>query len=225
MAHPRRFEVGLALVVAALALGCSSSSSKCEDGDDTSADCAKQAEVPGPSCDGNSLLLNCSFESPVVPVGGYQPFAPGDDLDGWTVIGAPGNVGPLSGAYVDQGLSWTAKEGAQTLNLTGTSGTATGVSQAVPTTPGRRYKLTFWIGNIVSPETGNGTTSTVDLLIDGTPVWRPYNSGGAGVTLMWMNFEHVFTAAKDSTFVGFVNADPASDNSNILDSVSVVEAP
>lgn len=225
MFNARQFGIGFATVAAAeLVLGCSSS--KCGDGNDSNAGCAKQEAGPGDSCDGNSLLLNCSFESPVVPVGGFQPFVPGDDLDGWDVIGAQGNVGPLSGAYVENGFSWAANDGAQTLDLTGASDTATGVSQNVPTTPGQRYKLSFWIGNIVSPDTGNGTASTVDVLIDNAPVLHPTNSDGAGAkTLAWSKFELAFTATQASTSVGLVNADPATDNSNIIDNVIVIEAP
>lgn len=78
---------------------------------------------PSNGCEGQSLLVDCSFELPVVSVGGYQLFAVGTDFSGWTVTGAPGNVAPLSEAFASAGFVWSAHDGKQTLDLTGLSNT------------------------------------------------------------------------------------------------------
>lgn len=177
-------------------------------------------------CREHSLLANCSFELPAVPAGGYTLFSPPADLAGWTVIGATGNVGTLSTSYTSGALSWPALDGTQTLDLTGLSNTATGVAQTVPTEPGRAYTLAFWHGNIVASTAGFGTTSTVKVLIDGAEFTETTNAAGAGTnTLAWRYVELEFTASGAATTVGFVNGDAAGDNSNVIDSVSLVEMP
>src|SRR5580704_14235100 len=65
-------------------------------------------------------ITNGSFESPVVPVGGFTNFGNGSVLiPGWTVIGAPGGVSIVSGSFTQNGISFPAEDGAQWLDLTG----------------------------------------------------------------------------------------------------------
>ena len=177
-------------------------------------------------CDGVSLLEDCGFELPVVAAGSYTLFAVGADISGWKVIGAPGNVAPLSTSYTSGGLTWPAHQGAQTLDLTGLTNSATGISQSVTTKLGHRYKLTFWVGNVVDPGGAFGTASTVEVLIDGHRVLTATNADGAGTReLVWKKFSVDFAAATASTAIQFLNADAATDNSNIIDDVVLVAAP
>jgi len=179
--------------------------------------------TPIVSCEGLSLLENCSFELPVVQVGSFQLFNPGQEIAGWTVIGASGNVAPLSTTYVQAGLAWPALDGEQTLDLTGLTNTATGVSQAVETSAGERYSLSFWSGNVVAG--GYGPTSTVQVLVDDVEILRSENVDGEGTrTLAWQNFTVEFEAAAEWTTIAFVNADPSGDNSNIIDNVTLTVA-
>jgi Protein of unknown function (DUF642) len=181
---------------------------------------------PSGGCEGNSLLVDCSFESPVVAVGGYQLFTVGGDFSGWTVIGAPGNVAPLSEAFASAGFVWAAQDGKQTLDLTGLSNTPTGVSQPVTTTAGRTYNLSFWIGNIVNPGGSYGTQTSVKVLVDGVQIDAAVNSDGAGLkSPAYEEFTDSFTATSSSTTVAFVNADPSSDNSSIIDDITLIAAP
>jgi hypothetical protein len=167
-----------------------------------------------------SLITNGSFESPTDPAAGYELFGLGADVAGWKVMGATGDVDTLNNTYTRGGFTFPAEDCAQTIELTGIFHTATGVSQSVQTTPGRSYDLSFWVGNIVDPAGTFGTTSTVDVLVDGAQVMAAVNSGGAGTkTLSWQQFSVTFAAQSTSTTIAFVNGDPPTDNSNVLDNV------
>jgi len=171
-----------------------------------------------------SLLVNCGFELPAAAAGSFVLRAPGQDVGGWLVFGGAGNVGAFNTAYTYSGLSWPAQEGAQTLDLTGNSNTATGVSQAVVTLPGEEYELSFWLGNIVDSGATYGVESTVSVLVNGSEILKPTNAGGAGTsTLAWRQFVTIFTAQGASTTLAFVNADSSADGSNIIDNVVLLQ--
>lgn len=170
-------------------------------------------------CSAVSLLLNCGFETPVAVAGNFVLKALGETLDGWTVVGASGNVATLSTSFVSEGFSWPAQEQNQTLDLTGVTNTATGVSQTVTTTLGSEYQLSFWLGNVVHGGT-YGTTSTVVVQVDGQEILRVTNADGAATTsLAWKQYALTFTAASTSTTIVFLNGDGAADHSNALDNV------
>ena len=102
---------------------------------------------------------------------------------------------------------------------------ATGAAGTVATVVGAQYRLTFWIGNLVAPAAGWGSTSTVNVLVDGVPVMSAVNADGAGATaLSWKQFTLTFAATMSMTTVALVNGDPADDNSNIRDDVILEHA-
>jgi hypothetical protein len=175
-----------------------------------------------PALAGN-LAKNGSFEKPVVPDGSYQTFNTGDSFKSWTVVGDAGNVAIVSGDFT-YCVALPAKKGKQWLDLTGTSDSATGVQTSVKTTPGSTYSIVFFIGNVVG--SGNcGTTSTVNLVIDGVPVGSFTNRAGQGSDkIVWKKYATEFTAQNASTTIAFINGDPPSDTGNGLDGVSVTLA-
>jgi len=169
-------------------------------------------------------VKNPSFEFPVVPDGGYQTFNTGDGFPGWTVVGQAGNVAIISEDF-SYCVALPAHRGHQFLDLTGTSDSATGVQTTVKTNPGSTYAVTFYLGNIVG--TGNcGTTSTVDLVVDGVP-FATFTNRKNGGELVWKRFSTEFTAQNATTTIAFMNGDPPGDTTNGLDAVSVklVNAP
>jgi hypothetical protein len=172
-----------------------------------------------------SLLVNCSFEQPPASAGGFQNFATGQSIGGWTVT-APGGLSTLSGTFTQNGYSFPAHDGAQSLDMTGYGVNSTpGVSQTVATTAGARYDLTFWVGNLVDVGGIFGTTSTITVYVDGAKIATATNGDGAGAkTLAWKAFTASFTASAATTTIELRNADPANDNSNILDDVSLLPA-
>ena len=165
-------------------------------------------------------IVNGSFETPLVPAGSFTLFVPGNTFSGWTVVGATGHVAIVSNTFVSGGVTFPAQSGAQWLDLTGLSNTATGVEQTFATTPGTAYDLSFWVGNVINPGGIYGTTSTVNLLLDGAPLASAVNSAG-GLTQTWQQFTRTFTAAGPTTTVRFLNGDASTDNTNGLDNVTL----
>jgi hypothetical protein len=166
-----------------------------------------------------NLITNGSFETPVVPVGGFTNFLGGSTgITGWTVVGPEASI--VSTAYAPGGgFTFPAQQGNQWLDLTGdVSNRFEGVTQTVTTVPGTNYALSYWVGNI----SGSiwGTTSTVELQLNGVAVSTQTNST-PGSTLTWEQFTFPFTATGTSTAIQFDNFDPLTDNSNGLDNVDL----
>ncbi len=170
-----------------------------------------------------NLIVNGSFEEPVVAKGSYVTFPTGQSFPGWQVIGAPGSVSPISGEYAQSGLRWNAQSGAQWLDLTGPSASSgTGVQQSVRTQPGTVYTLEFHVGNVVAG--GFGTSSSVEVLVDGKSLGTVRNESNIKGQQSWQRFQMPVTAATANTTIAFINRDPRSDNSNGLDNVSLTAA-
>jgi hypothetical protein len=176
------------------------------------------------SASASSLIKDGSFEKPVVPVGGGQQFPTGSSIKQWRVVGDPGSSDIVSGAYAQEGFSFPAAKGRQWLDLAGfPNNGATGVQQTVATVPGAAYVLTFSVGNIYFPGGDLGTTSTANVLINGSLALAATNTDGMGANrLVWKAFTLRFTATSASTTVAFINGDPTSDNTNGLDRVKLV---
>jgi len=171
-----------------------------------------------------TLLTNGDFETSPVPVGSFTNFNSGSTLiPGWTVVGP--QVSIISGTFTQNGFSFPAESGVQWVDMTGDGSNASeGVEQTVPTTPSDAYSLSFWVGNIVDPDGIFGTTSTVDVLVNGTQISSAENSAGAGTSVQnWEQFTVPFTATGSSTTIELLNADPSNDNSNGLDNVTLIQ--
>jgi hypothetical protein len=177
------------------------------------------AALPAPASQATNVIVNGDFEKPVVPPGSFQTYSTGSSFEGWTVTGASGDVSPISGSYASGNLTFPAHGGAQWLDLTGyLSNTPTGVAQTV-TTAGGSCTLNFFVGNISGGVFG--TTSTVDVLVNGTKVTSATNSTG-GSTLNWQRFTETISTTAGATTIEFHNADPSTDNSNGLDDVELL---
>lgn len=166
-----------------------------------------------------NLVTNGSFETPIVPVGGFANFFTGSTaITGWTVVGP--EVSVVSGAYSPGGgFTFPAQQGNQWLDLTGdVSNALEGVMQTVSTTAGTNYDLSFWVGNIAGSIWG--TTSTVGIKVNGVSVGSRTNSTPS-TTLNWEQFTISFMATGPATTIEFDNLDPITDNSNGLDNVDL----
>jgi hypothetical protein len=180
--------------------------------------CALACFVPAQA----NLITNGSFETPVVPVGGFTNFFTGSPaITGWTVVGP--EVSVINESFTSECCTFPAEDGIQWLDLTGdVSNAVEGVEQTVATTAGTQYTLSFWVGNIFDPGGIYGTTSTVDVRlggISGALLGAFTNNSTTRGTQVWQQFTATFTATAASTTLDFLNADPPSDNSNGLDNV------
>jgi Protein of unknown function (DUF642) len=171
-----------------------------------------------------NLIKNGSFERPIVPYAGYEIFSTGETFLDWKVVGAAGNAAVVSGAYTEPHFTFPAEVGAQFLDLTGTTNSATGVAQTVSTISGAAYTtLTFWIGNLYDPSGVDGVSSTVNVWVDGQQVYTATNSRGKGRTAVnWQQFATTIVATSSQTTIAFINGDPLSDNANCLDGIAMV---
>jgi hypothetical protein len=172
-----------------------------------------------------ALITNGSFETPTVPSGNFTTFGTGSSLvTGWNVFGPAGtNVAIVSGTFSQNGVSFPAQDGTQWLDLTGSnSNSSEGVSQAVTTTVGNRYQLSYFVGNTTGGSIF-GTTSTVNVSLNGVATFSDTNSNVSPNTLDWEVFNHTFVASTSTTTLAFQNGDPANDNSNGLDNVVLTD--
>src|SRR5262249_8622824 len=172
-----------------------------------------------------NLLTNGSFETPSVPAGNFTLFSPGSVLiTGWTVTGPAGtDVAIVSTSFAQNGVSFQAFDGVQWVDLTGLNSNSTeGLSQAGATTVGHIYQLSYMIGNTTGCMIF-GSTSTVNVSLNGVPTFHDTNSNVSPSSLNWVPFSHTFTANSASTTLLFQNADPSTDNSNGLDNVVLLD--
>ena len=177
--------------------------------------------VPGTACAAN-LIRDAGFETPVVPQGNLERFSTGDKIGPWTVIGASGTVDLISTTYAYDGFTFNAASGRQWLDLTGSTQTATGVTQSFATTPGARYRLHFFVGSVYDTGGVVGTSSTVYVSQGSTQIYKAVAKGMPGSTHQtWRGFNVVFTASAARTSLSFINGDPANDTDCGLDAVSV----
>jgi hypothetical protein len=170
---------------------------------------------------GADVLVDGGFESPSIRGGGYATFASGQAISAWLVVG-PGRVAVVDGGFVRAGIQFVPGAGRQWLDLAGIdSRSASGVQQVVQTTPGRSYRLQFKVGNVVNPDAGCGTRSTVHVHVNGARVMSATNGEGSPDMLSWKDFRLLIVATTTRTTISFLNGDPADDGSNGLDAVSL----
>jgi hypothetical protein len=159
-----------------------------------------------------------SFEKPVITPGTFQNFTVGQNLynNKWNVVGPAGaQVSIISCPYVENGINFFAPNGRNFVDLTGDgSNQAEGISQAIPTNANVAYTVKFRVGNVTG-------ASTVNVLVNGTPVFSATNSTNSGTTVNWQLFTFTFVASGPSTAVAFMNGDPPTDDFNGLDHIVI----
>jgi hypothetical protein len=175
-----------------------------------------------------NLIQNGSFERPITPDGGFIIKSRGQRIGAWRIVGEEGEVGVIDKNYIAAGgFACPPRHGKQWLDLTPratVTPTAIGVQQKVTTTPGQDYILTFFVGNVYDTVGQLGTTSTVDVFVDGEKVMSAINRGGRRHTsVVWQQFSLTLTAARATTTIAFINGD--HDDLNGLDRVSLIPAP
>jgi len=151
-------------------------------------------------------ITNGAFESPGTFSGGFQNTS---SLDGWSVTG---NV-DLINTY------WTPSEGAYSLDLNGTSSSAS-ISQVITgLVAGQTYKILFDLsGNPAGPPPEKQLRVSTD---EGAGSYS-YNTSTSGTTLgdmKWTTEMFSFLAAGTSTTLTFASAQTASSFGPALDNI------
>ena len=122
-----------------------------------------------------AALQDGGFETPLAPSGSLIRYSTGQTIGPWTVVGQSGTVDQITSTFTYEGYSFPAHGGDQWLDLTDNTQTATGVAQTVKTKKGTNYTLSFWVGNVYAPTSGDlGTTSTVLVMVG----WQAGDEGG-----------------------------------------------
>ena len=174
-----------------------------------------------------NLVKDGSFEKPAVPVGGLTRFGTGSKIGPWKVVGASGTVDLINSDFSFAGFTYPAKSGVQWLDLSGDTNTATGVQQTINTTAGTTYSLTVYIGSVYDPSGPVGTSSTVNVLVNGQNIASFTNNAKSGQppVQQWRKFSTEFVASGPATTIAFINGDPQNDTDCGIDKASVIQAP
>ena len=171
-----------------------------------------------------NLLLNGSFESPLVPPGGLTNFLGGSNLiDGWQVVGVDSAV--TSSTFSQSGITFQAQDGQQWLDLTGftSNSQSSGVTQTVSTVIGVPYKLDFFVGSAT-----DGVLfypATIDLGINGGNRIGFFNATAPNSALDWKPFSTSFYATSATTEITFYNGSSSNNYLAALDNVSLYAVP
>lgn len=170
------------------------------------------------------LIVNGSFEAPLVPVGGFTNFGAGSTaITGWRVVGVDSAV--TSGTFTQSGIVFQAQDGIQWLDLAGVTSNSmsSGVTQDVATILGEVYELNFYVGSA----TGGGFffPATVDLSINGSARVSYFNPTGPANSLDWKLFSVPFTATGTTTKLTFFNGSASNNFLGALDKVSLNAVP
>jgi hypothetical protein len=164
------------------------------------------------------LIQNGSFELPVVDT--LTNYSAGSNaIPNWVVY--LNSVTLIPDTYVD-GATYPAKDGKQSLDLTGPNIANGGVEQTVATLLGQQYLLSFWTADFYYLENVARTKLFINGAEAGTYVNDESETVG-GTAQVWKQFQHNFVATSASTTIRF-----ASDNApggiylSGLDDVSLI---
>lgn len=180
------------------------------------------------------IVFQDGFEAPVVnhtgpsgSSGGYDNYATGASIAGvWTVVGPAGRsdaVSVVTTNFSQNFITFPAQSGNQWADLAGQDSNGTeGVKTTIAGLLGQTYTVSFWVGNVVDPAHVFGTSTTVNLLVDGVQVFSAVNTDGTGqATQVWRQFTYQGVAATNSTTFTFLSGDPSNDFSSGFDNVVI----
>ncbi len=166
------------------------------------------------------LMVNGSFENPVLPNGGQQSVS--GSFPGWTVLGDPTQF--FNTNYMESGVRFDAEAGVQSIDVSGYTNTlSNGVEQTVATTIGQTYQLSFYVGRA---DYFDPTLATVNLSINGGSRVHYTNTGLTTGQINWKQFTVDFTATTTGTTLAFLNGTPSTVGVVAgLDNVSLTAVP
>ncbi len=169
---------------------------------------------------------DAGFEKPKLAAGvTFSTPTVGTKFGPWLIIGPQGaSMLVLTRDYTENNgtLFFKPHGGRQSLDLTGPSNQgAIGVQQAVKTTPGTGYTITFWLANQDDAQSNYPLPSSATVFINGAAVQTFTTDANTANNVTWQQFSLAFTATGRNTTVAFVNATPTADNYCGLDDVSI----
>lgn len=184
----------------------------------------------------NTVVFSDGFETEVVnhtgpsgSSGGYDNYGTGTAIGPWTVVGPPGRTDAVSVVTTDftqNGIHFPAQSGNQWADLAGQDANGNeGVKVTVSGLLGKTYLVSFWVGNVIDPQGVFGSTTTVNLLVDGVQKFSAVNSDSSvkngSITQVWNNYVYQGFGVSDSATFTFLSGDPSNDFSSAFDNVTV----
>jgi hypothetical protein len=171
-----------------------------------------------------NLLVNGSFETPLVPAAFYTNYPGGSNaIPGWTVVGVDSAI--VNTAFTQSGITFQAQDGSQWIDLAGitSNSTSSGVTQTIPTVPNQLYQVSFYVGS--ATDGSLFFPSTIDVSINDGPRTSYFNPMAPTNMLDWRKFTANFTAASNATKLTFYNGSTSNNFLNGIDNISVVRVP
>jgi Protein of unknown function (DUF642)/PEP-CTERM motif len=158
-----------------------------------------------------SLFTNGSFENPRI---GYASLGPSSTyITGWTTV--------LSGVeFYSAGSS--AIDGVMVVDLANYVYASGGLEQAIATTPGQRYDVSFFAGN--SASSGRDGTGIVKVTLDGSTTLQFDTAVAATAAYAWAERSFSFVATGSSTLIRFWNDQNPYAHFALIDGVSAAPA-
>lgn len=175
--------------------------------------------IPFMNSPANASVFQSGFETGSTPPASYfrTVFAPGSDLDGWTV-----SAGSID--WIDD--YWQPAEGRRSVDLAG-NGAGT-ISTAFSTTPGQQYTVSFFLSGNYDGNQGNLVRTALAGVDGGTPLSFDFNyfTGWSHGNMGWISKSFTFTASGVSTTLAFSSGeDIGSPYGPALDRVEVAPVP
>jgi hypothetical protein len=173
-----------------------------------------------------NLIVNGSFETPVVPAGSTLNFPGGSTgITGWTMVGVDSDL--ISTSFTQSGVTFNAQDGQQWIDLAGhTSNSQTsGATQSITTVAGGLYAVSFYVGSADDNVNNFFFPSTIDLSINGGPRVHFTNPIAPSNHLDWAQFVVPFVATGSSTNLTFYNGGASNNFLSALDNVVVDAVP
>jgi hypothetical protein len=165
-----------------------------------------------------NLLVNGSFETPVIPPATFLDFGIGGEPAGfaWTVT--TNTVDIVSNGF----LGGTAFDGVQWLDLVGFGSTG-GIEQTFVTTPGQQYTLFFAYANNPGPGVPVPVSADVTVTSGADTLLNQSISHGTSTTsgLDWTPFSMTLTATGTSATLAFDETVGGANGGVFLDAVSI----
>lgn len=192
-------------IVSALAIGCGAIQA--------TVDPSKAPAMANTSCSSvaSNLVQNCSFETPIVGSGGDGVEAPGTNMEGWIVgrtlhdaVGTPGDALDLTDRRAF--TLYPVADGNQSLDLNRDH--PGGVHQALSTTPGQPYQLSFELSGYpasraVCPALNPQTLTVTAGSSRQSYAFTPNAAASQGGNQPFVTETMTFVAAGSSTILSF----------------------
>jgi predicted ribosomally synthesized peptide with SipW-like signal peptide len=162
---------------------------------------------------GADLIQNGSFEDPALGNGQWQIYPTG--ITGWTVESGPG-------IEVQRNAAGAPHSGNQHVELDSTASTV--MSQTILTTPGQKYRLTFWYSPRPNRPAGDNIIGFEVEVVSGSETILAGQVGvgqAGGGTTNWTKYTYDFIAVDGSTKILFSDDGTSNTFGGYLDTVSV----